>query len=189
MTADAGTRTERPLPARAGVLDRFDAVAIAAIGALTLVIGGVRATRNSFWVDEAATGVFMRSSFRGMLSLLWNKHGMGPYYACLWFWTRLGHSDWWIRGFSVLGGALAAVALYYLARMFLKRATAIVAAVLFVGHPQFLMNLTNARNYSWLMFVAVLGVVCVMRQVESPTVARAVWSGVCLLYTSDAADE
>lgn len=178
MTADAVGEGARPWQRRSGTLDRVDAAVITVIGALTLVIGGVRATRNSFWVDEAATGVFMRSSFRGMLSLLWNKHGMGPYFACLWFWTRLGHSDWWIRYFSVLGGALAAVALYYLARMFLNRATAIVAAVLFVGHPQFLVNLTNARDYSWLMFVAVLGVVCVLKQVESPTVARAVWSGV-----------
>lgn len=178
MTTEAVGRRERPWQRRSGPLDRVDAAAIAVIGVLTLVVGGVRATRNSFWVDEAATGVFMRSSFRGMLSLLWNKHGMGPYYACLWFWTRLGHSDWWIRCFSVLGGALAAVALYYLARMFCTRAVAVITAGLLMCHPQFLLNLTNARDYSWLMFVAVLGVVCVMKQVESPTVARAVWSGV-----------
>ena len=178
VTTETIDRGARPGQQRSGTLDRVDAAVIAVVGALTLVIGGVRATRNSFWVDEAATGVFMRSSFRGMLSLLWNKHGMGPYYACLWFWTRLGHSDWWLRGFSILGGTLAAVALYYLARLFCTRAVAVIAAGLFLCHPQFLMNLTNARDYSWLMFVAVLGVVCVMKQVESPTVARAIWCGV-----------
>jgi len=178
VTTEAVDRGARPLQRRSGTLDRIDAAVITVIGALTLAIGGVRATRNSFWVDEAATGVFMRSSFRDMLSLLWNKHGMGPYYACLWFWTRLGHSDWWIRYFSVLGGALAVVALYYLARLFCTRVVAVIAAGLLLCHPQFLVNLTNARDYSWLMFVAVLGVVCVMKQVESPTVARAVWSGV-----------
>ena len=81
MTTETVGRGARPGQQRSGTLDRVDAAVIAVVGALTLVIGGVRATRNSFWVDEAATGVFMRSSFRGMLSLLWNKHGMGPYYA------------------------------------------------------------------------------------------------------------
>jgi hypothetical protein len=75
-------------------LSRIDGGVVALLAVATLGIGWVRSSRNSFWIDEAATGLYMRRSFGGLIRLLWHEGGMAPYYVGLWFWTRFSHSDW-----------------------------------------------------------------------------------------------
>ncbi len=63
----------------------------------------------------------------------------------------------------MLGAACAVVALYFLGRLMVNRTVGLIAAAVFICHPQFLGNLTNARDYSWVMFVAVLSFIVLFR--------------------------
>ena len=160
---------------------------MAVIGVLAIVIGAVRATRHSLWIDEAATANFMQRSPKGLLSLLWHEGGMGPYYIATWFWVRLSASDWWLRMFSVVGGACTLIAVYWLARMLRNRLWSALAVTLVMIHPQFMANLTNARDYTWVMFGAVLSFILLFRYLEtgrrSDLLSYAAVNGVTLALT------
>ena len=167
--------------------DRLDIVIVAVLGVLTIVIGAVRATRHSLWIDEAATAIFMQRSPKGLLSLLWREGGMGPYYIAMWFWVRISASDWWLRMFSVVGGACTLIAVYWLARMLRNRLWSVVAVALVMIHPQFMANLSNARHYTWVMFGAVLSFILLFRYLETGRRRDLLWyaavNGVTLALT------
>lgn len=175
MTA-ASDSTRRGVRGRLD-LRRLDALVCLTLAVTVLAIGWVRASRNSFWIDEASTGLYVRRSFRGLLGVLWTKHGMGPYYLGLWCWTRFSESDWWIRMFSVVGAAAAIVVFYLLARKLERRAVALLASVALMAHLQFLLHLANARDYSWVLVVAISSVWCAIRQMNEPTRRRSVATG------------
>lgn len=167
--------------------DRNDVAIAAVLGVLTIVIGAVRATRHSLWIDEAATAVFMQRSPRGLLSLLWHEGGMGPYYIAMWFWVHISASDWWLRMFSVVGGACTLIAVYWLARMLRNRLWSVVAVALVMIHPQFMANLSNARDYTWVMFGSALSFITFFRYIDRGRtrnlLAYAVVNGVSLAMT------
>ena len=83
------------------------------------------------------------------------ESGMGPYYAGLWLWTRLGDSDVWIRSFSVLGSAVAVLLVFRLTLRWFSRWPAVIAATILLVSPFMHQYQTEARTYAWTMVVAV----------------------------------
>jgi len=168
-TVSAPTLPESAAPPRLGSIDRM---AMAALAAFTLVVGALRATRHSFWVDEAISGQYARTSVRGLASMLWRETGMGPYYVALWLWAHASHSDWWLRMFSVAGAAVAVVAVYHLAHRLAGRAVAIASCVVLLANHAFQVHWAEARAYSWTVALATGSLLAFFRLSERPAWAR-----------------
>lgn len=151
---------------RVGRADRW---LMTAFALFTLIVGGVRATRHSFWVDEAASGIYSSRDFPGLLRALWVDAGKGPYYASLWVWARMGHSDWWLRMFSVLGAAAAVVGIYLVAHRVAGRAVAVGSAVVLLANPAFQSHWSEARDYPWMVATALASLLIAFRLRERPT--------------------
>ena len=124
---------------------------------LTAVLGGVRLSRHlGMWRDEAATAGVVSVPFVDMWSVINRREpGMGPYYVGLWLWTRLGHSDVWIRAFSVLGSSVAVLLVFRLTLRWFSRWPAVIAATILMVSPFMHRYQTEARTYAWTMAVAV----------------------------------
>jgi mannosyltransferase len=124
---------------------------------LTAVLGGIRLSRHvGMWRDEAATAAVVSLPFRDMWTVMNHREaGMGPYYVALWLWTRLGHSDVWIRSFSVLGSAVAVLLVFRLTLRWFSRWPAVIAATILLVSPFMHQYQTEARTYAWTMVVAV----------------------------------
>jgi mannosyltransferase len=136
---------------------RIDVALSALFVVLTVVLGGIRLSRHvGMWRDEAATAGVVSGPFTDMWSVINRREaGMGPYYVALWLWTRLGHSDVWIRSFSVLGSAVAVLLVFRLTLKWFSRWPAVVAATILMVSPFMHRYQTEARTYAWTMAVAV----------------------------------
>jgi 4-amino-4-deoxy-L-arabinose transferase-like glycosyltransferase len=157
-----------------------DRVVAAVLAVATAGFGVTRAGRHPFWLDEAFTAQAARRSLGGLVRFLGHEAGMGPYYLVLWAWTRVGESEGVLRAVSVLGGALAAGAVYLLAVRLTGRTAALVAAVALWCNPFFVYNLTELRAYSWTMWFGVLTVALCVRFRASPSARRAIAWGVAV---------
>jgi 4-amino-4-deoxy-L-arabinose transferase-like glycosyltransferase len=140
-----------------------------AIAAAVLAIGAGRLSFGaSMWRDEAWSWLAIHRSFAGVVGLVVSDEAnMGPYYLGLRAWAVFGQSDAWLRGFSVAGGAAAAVALYRLVLRYFDRPAALLAAVLFITNPVFLKYISETRGYSWSMFLAVASTASLLRALQS----------------------
>ena len=95
----------------------------------------------------------------------------------LWGWAHFGDSEWWLRLWSVVGGALALAAVYLLAVRFIERRVAIAATVLLFCNSAFMYYLTELRAYSWVMCCAVVTIILFVRFRTEPTTKNAVLWG------------
>ena len=139
----------------------------------------------SMWRDEAWTWLAIDRHLAGVLDVVVSDEAnMGPYYVGLRIWSTLGSSDAWLRGFSVLGGVLAAVTLFAFIAEYFDRRAALLGVVLLVTNPVFVTYLTQARAYSWSMFLAVISTFSLLRAFESDgdrwTVVFGVTTGLAL---------
>ena len=83
---------------------------------------------------------------------------MGPYYLALKAWTVVSTSDLWVRSFSILGGMLCVLIVCEITTRRAGGRTGLVATILLLSNPMFLVQLTEARSYSWAMALTVLTV-------------------------------
>ncbi len=121
----------------------------------TVAIGASRVADRSYWMDEAATRMFVDRPFSGLVSLMWREEAaMGPYFVALWLWQHAFPSDSGMRMFSVLGGAIAAGLVVAIGRRWFDGPTAGLACLLLVVNPFFLRYLTELRAYSWVMVLS-----------------------------------
>ena len=120
----------------------------AGIAACVVAVAVVRLMSDaSMWHDEAMSAAVVDRSFFDMLHVVLTREaGMGPYHVVLWFWSRAGDSDEWLRGLSVVGGVATALALFHLMARWFDRGIAALAVGLLVANPAFLTHLTEARR-------------------------------------------
>jgi hypothetical protein len=138
-----------------------------------LVLGGLRAGDQAFWMDEGASRHIATLPFVDMLRRLWrDEAGMGPYYLALWVWRHLFDSEAGLRWLSVIGGAVAVALIVWLAVGWFGRNAAIVTALVMVMNPFFLRHLTEARAYTWTMAVSVGFTIAFAALIDRPTVWR-----------------
>ncbi len=154
-----------------------DQFVAAGLALATMCLGAVRAGDRPFWLDESATAVAVDQPLGGLVRLLGHTAGMGPYFLSLWGWARLGDSEWWLRMFSVVGGACTVAALYMFACRAAGRRTAALAAIGLICNPFFLRYLTELRTYSWVMCLAVVSTALFLRFRSTPTTANALRYG------------
>jgi mannosyltransferase len=97
------------------------------------------------------------------------------YYTLMKPWTSVaGTSEWSLRFPSVLGTMLACVLLIVLGRRLFDRRVALVSALLLAASPFVVKWSQQARGYTFLMALAVLATLLLLRALESET--RAAWA-------------
>lgn len=158
---------------------RRDLLIAAGIVAATMVFGAFHTGRHPFWLDEAFSASSALQSWSQLVSQLHHEAGGAPYAVTLWAWARLGHSEWWLRLWSVTGGALALAACYafVLRHIHRQRLLAISLVTALFCNQFFLYNLTELRTYSWVMLLAVVSTMLFVRLLARPTYALAAGYG------------
>ena len=134
--------------------ENLDRRIAAGIALLVAAVGLTRVGDTSFWLDEASSAVFVDRPLTKLVEELYKSAGMGPYYLTLWVWAHLGDSAPWLRMLSVFGGAFTAASVFLVGRRIHSRLLGGLATAALVCHPTFLRYLTEARTYSWSMFLA-----------------------------------
>lgn len=150
-----------------------------AVVGVTLLGLGLRAFHlgsGSLWYDEAFSALAAERPFAQMLDA--TAYDVHPplYYAILWAWFRLWPgagrpSEAWLRFPSLVFSVLAIPLTWLFARGFnLERRAALLATALLAATPFQIFYAQETRQYSLLLFVSLLTVVCWQRRW---------WSGVC----------
>lgn len=124
-----------------------------AVGLFGLALGLVGAESKSFWYDEAFSAHAIRLSPSELLSLtIHHDPHTGFFHAFLKAWSWIGgESELWLRSFSALCGALAAMILYSIAHRLYGERTAIVASGALALNGFFVMYAQEARPYAFVL--------------------------------------
>lgn len=110
---------------------------------------------QSFWLDEAAQVI---ESARSLSQQLNNAADFHPplYHLLLHFWMKFGTSEVWIRFLSIIFSLASIYATYSLARLFVKKRYADLAAFFLSLSPFHLWYSQEARPYMLLVALSTL---------------------------------
>lgn len=150
-----------------GVLDRLRASSlvrdILIVVGLSILLGAIRLSSPSLWVDEAFTARAVHLSFPDLMTgqLHW------LYYSIEKPWTVVfGTSESALRFPSVLGAAVSSGLLIVLGRRLFDGPVALVSGVLLAVNPFVVKWSQQARGYTLLLALSLLAVVLLLRALE-----------------------
>jgi mannosyltransferase len=150
---------------------RFLLADISIVGAVALALGLLYLARPSLWVDESFTARAMGDSY---VSLMTDQYHW-LYYTLMKPWTALaGTSEWSLRAPSVVGTVLACALLVVLGRRVFDRRVALVSGLLLAASPFVVKWSQQARGYTFLMALAVLATLLLLRAIDCDT--RGAWA-------------
>jgi hypothetical protein len=98
----------------------------------------------------------------------WGEANMAFYYFLLRGWLRLGDSQAWLQGLSVLFGVLTIPAVYALGKRFLTAETGLIGAALLAIHNYHISHSEPLRAYSLWPLLIVLSTYSFLALLESP---------------------
>ena len=136
-----------------------------------LVLGVVRISTPSIWVDESFTARAMGESYFSYLTDQY--HWL--YYSVMKPWTMLaGTSEWAIRFPSVLGAMLACALLVTLAYRLYGGRVAVAGGLLLATSPFIVKWSQQARGYTLMLALTVLAMLLLVRALDRGT--RGSWA-------------
>lgn len=112
---------------------------------------------QSFWLDEAAQVIESARPLSQQLQIVADFHPPG-FHLLLHFWMLLGHSEVWIRLFSVLFSLGSISVVYAIGKRIADEKTGLLAALFLALNPYHLWYSQEARPYMMLVFFASLSV-------------------------------
>lgn len=126
-------------------------IAIALIG-ISLRI--MLLNHESFWIDEAMTGLRSRWDFEYMIKEVTGQDQMPLYFTITWFVaSKLGNSVLVLRGLSVLFGVLSFIPIYMIGKRF-SREAALIALLLISFSPTMIYYSQEARMYMLMVLLS-----------------------------------
>jgi mannosyltransferase len=141
------------------------------VGAVAFALGLVYLARPSLWVDESFTARAMSDSY---VSLMTDQYHW-LYYTLMKPWTAVaGTSEWSLRFPSVVGTALACALLVLLGRRLFDRRVAVVSGLLIATSPFVVQWSQQARGYTFLMALAILATLLLLRALDRES--RGAWA-------------
>lgn len=144
MRPEPGSRPER-LVLAAGVLLAF---------MLALLSGYTTSLARGVWFDEALTTYFISLEWDQLFSFMARyEANMGLYYVLLKVWSAISSSEAWLRTFSFLAYAAAAVFLYLPLRKHLGLRVAGLFLILFFSHFFLIRYGVEIRGYALALLV------------------------------------
>jgi uncharacterized membrane protein len=130
-------------------------------------------TRRSFWLDEGVSAEIARLRWSQLFLVLWHREAnMALYYALLHFWMKLGSSEAFVRGLSVLFGVATVPVIYALGRRLFGSAAGPIAAWLVAINAYAIYFSQEARSYALVVFLVTLSSWLLVRNLQQPTAAR-----------------
>jgi len=138
--------------------------------AVTLMGAALRlSTLNtrSFWLDETTSVRQAGWSIQEMLA--WAAHNVHPplFHTLLHFWmVAFGRSELAVRGFAVTWGIVAIPLVYWAARAFYDRRTALFATAIVALSPFFIWYAQEARMYTMMLVFALLSTGAMWRALD-----------------------
>jgi mannosyltransferase len=159
------------------------AIALATLVALAAILRFATLDLQSLWLDETATVVLVRHSFRDMLSSLPSAESSPPlYFIVVWAWSKVfGTGAIGIRSLSALLGTLTVPVAYAAARPVSRRA-GLWAAAIAAASPLTFYYSQEARAYALLILLCGLSFVLFQRALDAPRPGNlALWAGVSAL--------
>jgi mannosyltransferase len=156
----------RPASSRAQTLARREAIVLAALTALALVLR-LSSLSRSLFTDETYSLALAQRSFGQMLKLFgWEANGT-PYSIVLWPLIRIfGSGVTLLRLPAVVAGTLSVPALWWAARRFTTPAAALLAAALLAVNPMAVWYSQEARAYAFVVLAACLAFGALPRALE-----------------------
>lgn len=156
-TLTRGSRTPTPegaVPHRFA-LDR-DAILLAVLIGLAILLRVWRLGHQGFWFDEANTSQEVHYSVGQMLSLLKHYESTPPfYYGVAWVWARIfGFGEVGLRSLSAVCGVLVVPLSYLLAGKLFTRRAGVIAAALAACNPLLIWYSQEARAYEMVVLLA-----------------------------------
>ena len=125
-------------------------------------------TKRDFWYDEAFTGIAVKETWQGMLSMITNDVHPPLYYATLKIFSSFfNYSVVGIRVYSAIFGVLAIWALYLFTRELFSKRAAIFAAILATVSPIAIQYSQEARMYSMLVALTIFAAYFLVRALKT----------------------
>ena len=138
---------------------------VAVVGGVSLALGLFRLGTPSIWVDESFTARAMHSS---VATYIEGYHWL--YYSILRPWSLVaGTSEWALRFPSVVAAMIAAALVVVLGRKLFDRWVGLVAGLLLATNPFVVQWSQQARGYTFLLALATLATLLLLRALESGT--------------------
>lgn len=123
---------------------------------LALFLRLVAVYGKGLWYDELQSVTHASLSIPDLLTSVRRFDPHPPlYYLMLHYWLKINTSDLWIKSSSIFTAIITIVSLYWLAKKYFNRRTAILAGLLFALAPYAINYGVEARNYSLWMLLAI----------------------------------
>ena len=153
---------------------------------LTVAAGVVRFATlgvQSFWSDEGFTVAIVGHTLGGVLGAVRHTESTPPlYYYLAWLWHQLfGSGEVGLRSFSALTGTLAVPAAYAATAELFSRRVGLVCAALVAFNPTLVWYAQEARAYSLLLLLSLLGLWCFARALHGGRRALLPWGALSAL--------
>lgn len=127
------------------------AVTLLGVFLYTLYIG-----QKDFGQDEISSFIFTQD-WQNMLHILRYQEGnMWLYYFLLFFWSKFGSSEVWLRLLSAIFAVINIPFFYYLTKKITNDYISKIATILFVLNIFVIQNAQNARSYSLLVLLTTM---------------------------------
>jgi mannosyltransferase len=143
---------------------------LAFVGGIALVLGSIRLTRPSLWVDETFTA---KAVHENLFNPIDQYHWL--YYMLLKPWSLVaGTSEWAVRLPSVFAAMVACCLLVVLARRLFDRRVALVSGLFLATSPFLVKWSQQARSYSFVLTAGILATLLLLRALERNS--RGAWA-------------
>jgi len=131
------------------------------------VASGVGLGEKSLWVDEVLVPLTSRFPVEYILqrSLVTDFHPPG-YYLIIKLWSAVSDTDWFLRFFSVLCGALSIAACHRLGREALGWGGGLASAAFLAANPLFISLARQVRPYTLVVLLCALLLLGLWREVR-----------------------
>src|SRR5437588_6135523 len=154
---------------------RSSLLTAAVVGVVVLGVVLRFLTSSHLWLDEALTVNIARLPLSRIPDAL-RQDGSPPlYYLALHFWSAVfGSSDAAVRALSALFSVVTLPLVWIAGRRIGARRTAVAALVLLASSPFAIRFATEARMYSLLGVLALVGYLCLQRFLERPSIGTGI---------------
>jgi len=152
-----------------------------------ILAGALRAllakTEGGFWFDEIFSVHFSAYPLRKMVGLLMYDNHPLLYPIILHYWLRLfGDQEIIVRSLTSLFTLISIITIYFLGKEFFNKKTGLIAAFFLAFSPTGIIFSAEARMYSLLMCLTILGLLIFWSFIKKPTVLKGIlFLGVCIL--------
>jgi mannosyltransferase len=128
---------------------------------------------RSFWLDEGVSAELSRLRWSQFFLVLWHREAnMALYYVLLHCWMKIGSSEAFVRGLSVIFAVATVPLIYALGKRLFGRVVGLIAALLLAINWYHIFYSQEARSYALTIFLVTLSTWLLVRNLQEPASAR-----------------